>query len=105
MRRSKRSKQSRRRRKQLPKRKGDQPTKKQKVEVSSTVAKQGRVMQAMVKTLAQTQAALSSLSTQSSKSSLMEAAVGSVSIEDTPSNPKNNTAQMVKQANASVLKL
>jgi len=69
------------------------------------VAKQAKVMEAMAKTLAQTQAALSSLSTQSSKNVSLEAAVGAVSIEDTPSKPKNNTAQLIKQTNASALKL
>ena len=73
--------------KQAPKGKGGPPTKKQK-QVLSAVAKEAKVMEAMAKTLAQTQAALSSLSTQSSKSLLMEAAVGSVSIEDTSAKPK-----------------
>ena len=89
--------------KRAPKGKDGTPTKKQK-QVSSAVAKQAKVMEAMAKTLAQTQAALSSLSVQSSKNMSLEAAVGAVSIEDTPSKPKNNTAQLIL-ANASALKL
>ena len=62
-------------------------------------------MEAMAKTLAQTQAALSSLGTQSSKNVSLEAAVRTVSIEDTSSKPKDNMAQLIKQANISTLKL
>ena len=62
-------------------------------------------MKAMAKTLAQTQVALSSLSTQSSKSLSLEVAVGAVSIEDTLVTPKDSMAQLIKQANISTLKL
>ena len=53
-------------------------------------------MQTMTKTLAQTQAALSSLSAYSSKSLSVEASVGAVSMEDALVKPKDNTVQLIK---------
>ena len=60
-------------------------------------------MQAMALTLTQLQAALSSLSAKSPKS--LEASVGAISIIDTPAAPEDNMTQVIKQGNASLLKL
>ena len=68
------------------------PAKKRKTEVLSTVEKQGRVMKAMAATLAQTQAALSSLSLYSHPS--LEAAVGAITISETTPTPSETTEKL-----------
>ena len=80
-----------------------QANKKKKASVSSAIAQQGKLMAAMASTLSQTQAALSSLSATGSKS--LQAAVGAISIEESPAKPVDETAKLMKQANASALKL
>ena len=80
-----------------------QANKKKKVNVSSAIAQQGKLMAAMASTLSQTQAALSSLNAKGSKS--LEASVGALSVEESPAKPGDETAKLIKQANASALKL